>query len=453
MEWSDCHTRLLIAATKSSSAVFFLAFPRDLQVICQAAAITIAAMAQSSEDVSVDQHPTDVVVNLSAVDVSHGHLLSLCGLNDHGRLAGAVAYDEELAHLACVSGGCTAQTDMLWEAPTCTQCDRTKRRRRATLRALLAASVADPSRGWPLRTDLFRLGAVQEHGHRESQDDRFVIVENEISIAATAPKIDLQQNGRVLVVGDEDGWLMAVADDVSGTRHPGIAATAAIESLPALIRSREEMLDAFESAHSAVCAASDAREDYEEANLANVEITTLAVASLTQQGGLQVGWVGDTLPFLIPCDGGAPGWHGRPSHERLPDISLDYAKSGRIRSKISYWLGGYRPEVDLVDRPFRDLVRCMSDTMQPEAFDTMAAEHGLLVLLASDGFWDPLLESKYGDDQYADFDLDQDDNSLGFAVPTWQRNNPQIALDHMMSTANQVGLDDNATATAAVICP
>ena len=410
-------------------------------------------MPLTSETASVDQHPTDVVVNLSAVDVSHWHLLSLCGLNDHGRLAGAVAYDDELDHLTCVSSGCTAQTDMLWEAPTCTQCGRTKRRRRATLRALLAASVADPEQGRPLRTDLFRLAAVQEQGQRESQDDRFVIVENEISIAATAPKSDLHQNGRVLVVGDEDGWLMAVADDVSGTRHSGIAATAAIDSLPTLIRSRDEMLDAFEAAHRAVCAASDARDDYEGANLANVEITTLAVASLTQQGGLQIGWVGDTLPFLIPCDGGAPGWHGRPSHEDLPDISVDYAKSGRLRAKISYWLGGYRPEVDLVDRPFRELVRCMSDTMQPEAFDKMAAEHGLLVILASDGFWDPLLESKYGDDQHADFDLDTDDNSLGFAVPINQRHNPHAALGYMMGTARQVGLHDNATATAAVICP
>lgn len=398
-------------------------------MICQAAAITITAMAQSSEDVSVDQHPTDVVVNLSAVDVPHAHLLSLCGLNDHGRLSSGVAYDDELQALVCVSGACTARTDMLWENSNCVECDRTRRRRRATVRALLAAAVADSDRGRPLRTDLFRLGSVQEQGDRDFQEDRFLVVEN------------------------EDGWLMAVADDVSGTANPGTASTAAINALPSTIRSHEEMLDAFDAAHKAVCEASDALNRHDSANIGNVEITTLAVASLTREGGLQVGWVGDTLPFLVPCDGGAPGWHGRPSHEGLLDISVDDAKSGRIRPKISYWLGGYRPEVDLVDLPFREMVRCMSDTMQPEAFDTMAAEHGLLVMLASDGFWDPLLVSQYGDDQYADFDLDQDDNSLGFAVPTWQRHNPQIALDHMMSTANQVGLDDNATATAAVICP
>ena len=386
-------------------------------------------MSQSSEDVSVDQHPTDVVVNLSAVDVSHAHLLSLCGLNDHGRLSSAVAYDDELQALVCVSGACTARTDMLWENSNCVECDRTRRRRRATARALLAAAVTDSDHGRPLQTDLFCLGSAQEQGGREFQEDRFLVVEN------------------------EDGWLMAVADDVGGTAHPGTASTAAINALPSTIRSREEMLDAFDAAHKAVCEASDALDRHDSVNLWNVEITTLAVSSLTREGGLQVGWVGDTLPFLIPCDGGAPGWHGRPSHEGLPDISVDYAKSGRLRSKISYWLGGYRPEVDLVDRPFREMVRCMSDTMQPEAFDTMAAEHGLLVMLASDGFWGPLLETRHGDDRRGDFDLDPDDNSLGSAVPTGQRHDPQTTLDHMMGAAMQVGLHDNATATAAVICP
>ena len=431
MEWSDCHTRLLIAVTKSSSEMFFLAVPRDLQVICQAAAITIAAMSQSSEDVSVDQHPTDVVVNLSAVDVPHAHLLSLCGLNDHGRLSSAVAFDDELQALVCVSGACTARTDMLWENSNCVECARTRRRQRATARALLAAAVADPDRGRPLRTDLFRLGSVQEQGDRDFQEDRFLVVEN------------------------EDGWLMAVADDVGGTANPGTASTAAINALPSTIRSHEEMLDAFDDAHKAVCEASDAHDRYDYVNLGNVEITTLAVASLTREGGLQVGWVGDTLPFLIPCDGGAPGWHGRPSHEGLPGISVDYAKSGRIRPKISYWLGGYRPEVDLVDRPFRELVHCLSDTMARDQFDTMAAEHGALLVLASDGLFDPLLECKYGEgeDRYADCTRDPDDNSLGFALPVDQRRNPQDAVDGMMNTAKKAGLHDNATATAAVFCP
>ena len=164
------------------------------------------------------------------------------------------------------------------------------------------------------------------------------------------------QDDRHLARSGTDGWLTAVADDVSGTSHPATASSAAVRSLPGLVESQEGMLNVFEAAHKAVCSASDAALGPTETELRTAEITTLAVAGFTPSGGLHIGWVGDTLPFLVPL-GPGPGWHGAASTRGLPRAG---PSGGQVRPTISWWLGGHRPEVWPTDRPFRDVVSCLS---------------------------------------------------------------------------------------------
>lgn len=277
-----------------------------------------------------------------------------------------------------------------------------------------------------LPVDKFGLAAVQEQGERDHQEDRFLLVERDGS------------------------WLMAVADDVSSFMdEPGTASDAAISALPERIGSDEEMVKAFEMAHTAVCEASDriAERRGTPINQMTAEITTLAIAAYTPEGGLLIGWAGDTMLFLVPCDGEVPGWHGRPSHESLP--TRNHPDDMSLRSNLSYWPGGYRAEVDLVSDPFGKLVRTLSQEIPREEVERMTCDHGLLVVLASDGLYSPVFRAH----EHCDPAHYPDDNSIGFALPPGARYCPEAALAHLMSTARKAGLHDNATATAAVFCP
>lgn len=317
------------------------------------------------------------------------------------------------------------------------------------------------------------IGSVWAKGERDSQDDRFLVIE------------------------EGDDWLMAVADDVSGTACPGTASTAAIESLKSrdsLITSREEMTEAFTAANKAVCDASDARPQYDYVNLGNAEITTLLIACSTETGGLHVGWMGDSLPFAIPLKGDCGGWAGQPSHEGLSCPDQDHNSSvSHYRSSISWWPGGYRPEVEPTCLPMEEVVKYKTGPM-------IAAQHNdgihdewchdgcgqycgdskeihwndrngpmapvgneFLLVLSTDGLY-PLMHH-YGPIDHGGKCSRRTDQSarcdsrychalcdgIGYAVPQELRTDPHAALSHMMTLARPLGLSDNIAATAAVV--
>lgn len=280
---------------------------------------------------------------------------------------------------------------------------------------------------------VYGLGRIERQGGREYQEDRLAVR-----------------------AGPDGSWLIAVADDVGGTPWPAVASQAAIDSLPEAIGSRREMVQAFGAAHRAVCDATDrcAERDGREVNIGIAGITTLAVAAWSPEGGLHVAWVGDSLPFVIPCNGNSLGWFDMPSHWDVP-AGYNLVDGSHIRSILSWWVGGYRPEIDVVDRPFSGLIKHLSTSKPRPVTEQWAAdEGGLMVVLSTDGLYPRLLTAWHPDNTDGDIeaeDLGDWHPDLELAVPLELRRDPQAALGHMVEIAGAVEFCDNVAAVAAVV--
>ena len=73
--------------------------------------------------------------------------------------------------------------------------------------------------------------------------------------------------------------------------------------------------------------------------------------------------------------------------------------------------------------------------------------HGLLVIAATDGLFDPLRLAQYG--KRGRFSQDPSDNSIRFAIPAAARGTAGATADALMSAAKEAGLQDNASVAAA----
>ncbi len=89
----------------------------------------------------------------------------------------------------------------------------------------------------------------------------------------------------------------------------------------------------------------------------------------------------------------------------------------------------------------------LSEDVPAERVEAWIREQGLLVVLATDGLFDPILVAHdrgwFGDDP--------DDLSIGFALPSGRRGSAAEVADTLIDTAQLVGLIDNTTIAVARI--
>ena len=249
-----------------------------------------------------------------------------------------------------------------------------------------------------------------EIGPRDRQEDRFRVVEN-----------------------DDGSWVIAVADGLGGHPFGDEAAQAAVDALPERIATVAEMTAAFDAANAAAWALHPEMRSHNEGLSSAIALTTLVVASWTPEGGLLLSWVGDAMGFLVPL-GDGPGWHSTPHNDPL--------------GFISRCIGMSRAGLDSFDLPPGD-VDHLGDDVPEERVGRWIEGGGLLVVLATDGLFPPILDA-HGRGWFSD---DPDDNSLGFALPEDRRAAAADAADTLMDTARFAGLQDNITIAVARITP
>ena len=144
-------------------------------------------------------------------------------------------------------------------------------------------------------------------------------------------------------------WLIAAADGTGGGINAEEAAPAAVTALPARIGSGEEMIEAFAAANRAVrrLGPEESRARMSEdlqAGWTRDPDTTLAVAAWTPEGGLLVGWVGDSVVMIAPSAG--RGWCSRPQvMEAGAPIIGEFAAAGTASASL------------------RGTIMCLSDDM------------------------------------------------------------------------------------------
>ena len=240
-----------------------------------------------------------------------------------------------------------------------------------------------------------------------------------------------RQEDRVRTVVNNDGsWMMAVADGLGGHPFGDEAAQAAVDALPERISSPAEMAAAFDEANAATWALRPEMRSPDEGLSSVIALTTLVVAAWTPQSGLLVSWVGDSMAFLVPVAGG-PGWHSTPHGGPM----------GFVSRGIGMFRAGHGDGYELPPGHLENL----SDDVPAERVEGWIGDQGLLVVLASDGLFDPVLMAHdrgwFGDDP--------DDLSLGFALPPDQRGSADAVADTLMDTAQFAGLIDNTTIAVA----
>ncbi len=242
-----------------------------------------------------------------------------------------------------------------------------------------------------------------------------------------------RQEDRVRTVVNNDGsWMMAVADGLGGHPFGDEAAQAAVDALPERISRPAEMAAAFDAANAATWALHPEMRSPDEGLSSVIALTTLVVAAWTPQSGLLVSWVGDSMAFLVPVAGG-PGWHSTPHGGPM----------GFVSRGIGVFRAGHGDGYELPPGHLENL----SDDVPAGRVEGWIDDQGLLVVLASDGLFDPVLMAHdrgwFGDDP--------DDLSLGFALPPDQRGSADAVADTLMDTAQFAGLIDNTTIAVARI--
>ena len=258
------------------------------------------------------------------------------------------------------------------------------------------------------------------------------IITTELTTRAEVGLRDRQED-RVRAVMNADGsWVMAVADGLGGHPFGDEAAQAAVDALPERISSSVGMVAAFDAANAASWGLHPEMRSPSEDFSSVIALTTLVVAAWTPQGGLLVSWVGDSMAFLVPIGGGA-GWHSTPH--------------GGPMGFVSRGIGMFRASRgDGYELPPGHL-ESLSDDVPAERVEVWVCDRGLLVVLATDGLFDPVLVAHdrgwFGDDP--------DDLSLGFALQPDRRGAAGDVADAVMETCQLVGLIDNTTIGVARI--
>ncbi|WP_423923141.1 PP2C family protein-serine/threonine phosphatase [Candidatus Poriferisodalis sp.] len=242
-----------------------------------------------------------------------------------------------------------------------------------------------------------------------------------------------RQEDRVRTVVNADGsWVMAVADGLGGHPFGDEAAQVAVDALPDCITSQSEMAAAFDAANAAAWSLHPEMRGPDEGVSSVIALTTLVVAAWNPQGGLLLSWVGDSMAFLVPIAGG-PGWHSTPH--------------GGPMGFVSRGIGMFRASPGSTYELPPGHLESLSEDVPAARVQDWVRDQGLLVVLATDGLFDPVLMAHdrgwFGDDP--------DDLSLGFALPPERRGSAEAVADTLIDTARFAGLIDNTTIAVARI--
>lgn len=241
----------------------------------------------------------------------------------------------------------------------------------------------------------------------------------------------------VRISANADGsWVIAVADGTGSGIGAEEVAPAAVATLPGHIASEEEMLRGFDAANLAARQVAPNDTPYRlgedmPAICAREPETTLAVAAWTPEGGLLAAWVGDTMVFVVPLDGGR-GWHGAPHNMR---------EGARLIGEFASHSSG--PPASLCRT-----IRSLRDDMGPDEVSRMISG-GATVAVLSDGAYNAYMGLRYG----RWFSDDPEDNSIGFLLSRKDRLSAERAALAIMRRARRHGLHDNTTVAVARIPP
>ena len=231
------------------------------------------------------------------------------------------------------------------------------------------------------------------------------------------------------VLSETDGsWVIAVADGLGGHPRGDEAAQAAVEGLPTRIASQEKMVTAFADADRRVLALAETDSQQRRVHLSTLPMSTLCVAAWTPEAGLLIGWMGDTLPFVLRThDRGFGGFSGHLCG--MPHRNQD--------GTIDACLGMPTGPRSLVHEPIEMEVSIVSEANPAELPDG--------VVICSDGAWEPPVYSS-GAAWLVD---DTPGSGIGSACASDARSAQDLA-DSVLRNAKSLGLNDNATVAAAL---
>ena len=254
-----------------------------------------------------------------------------------------------------------------------------------------------------------------------------------------------QQDAVRTSVGDDGSWMIAVADGTGGGINANHAAPAAVGALPDRIASDEEMIEAFAAANRAVRefgpdSSKEAMDEDLSAGWAADPDTTLVVAAWTPEGGLVIGWIGDSVAIIAPSEG--HGWASKYQQmEHGAPIIGEFAGVG-------------------VSDSLRNTIVLLSQEQPREEVDKMLSA-GATVAVMSDGAWgmyetDHDLFTRHGypcewGDEFKAERIAAEDAAMQHLLPVDHRDNASRAVAHILQrvTDHPGGMYDN-TAVAVV---
>ncbi len=141
---------------------------------------------------------------------------------------------------------------------------------------------------------------------------------------------------------EDQSWVIAVADGLSGHPRGADAAEAAVAALPSRIASLHDMETVFVAAHRAVAALAPSPTTWRDA-MKLCPMTTLCVAAWSAESGLIIAHMGNTLPVLLGWDQEvADGYVSGRAHHGAAGwltscLGIDAPRTSRERVGAAFW--------------------------------------------------------------------------------------------------------------------